>query len=280
LKLLNKPGFSGVDIRQACLPGVQDPEKRRRLSAYSQGIETEEQLFHALADAGNAWAMAQRPSEPQMKSDMEWYYSARLMNSAPGRHYVSLLKENAGDQCPFCHIARATTLDHSYPKSQYPLLAMDPLNLVPSCRDCNLGRNAGTGKLTVSPYYDTWIEGGVWLSADISDLSRPENLTFTVIRSETWSEIQWKNVVDFCQDTRLLERYATQAVDEFIALVFGLRLFANSPALEVVRGELATRHEGARQGMGPNRWQTAAYAAWRANADDINWDVAGTAIWS
>lgn len=39
--------------------------------------------------------------------------------------------------CPYCSINEANTTDHILPKGQYPEYAIDTLNLIPACSNCN-----------------------------------------------------------------------------------------------------------------------------------------------
>lgn len=54
------------------------------------------------------------------------------------RHRL-LTDENGheNDYCPICEVNLVQTMDHFIPKSQYPLFAIHPKNLIPSCQTCN-----------------------------------------------------------------------------------------------------------------------------------------------
>lgn len=40
-------------------------------------------------------------------------------------------------KCPYCTLSRANTTEHILPKEKYPEYAIDALNLLPCCSDCN-----------------------------------------------------------------------------------------------------------------------------------------------
>jgi hypothetical protein len=42
---------------------------------------------------------------------------------------------------PFCGVGHGSALDHNLPKTKFPQLLVVPLNLVPSCKNCNTGNN-------------------------------------------------------------------------------------------------------------------------------------------
>lgn len=270
------PPFTGQDVRSSCLHGIQDATTKQRIASYGCELDSAEDRFHRMAERGDAAQLEPEACSQRVHSDMVWYYEKRLIASAPGRTYVSALKSLTKNKCAYCHIALATTLDHSFPKSRFPKLAMDPLNLVPTCRDCNLGRNIGSGSLSISPYYDHWMEDVAWLQAHIIDVSAPEVLRFSPRRHTNWTDTQWGAVQIFFEDSDLDARYADQAIDEYVSLSSTLTLLGDTPTSTVISQALSDRHYGYISSLGPNRWQTVAYEAWAAAADIIDWSGASS----
>ncbi len=78
----------------------------------------------------------------------------------------------AKGMCPFCEIALPSELDHYLPKSEFPVFALTPANLVPICSECNkLARKGdyvpGTyDDALFHPYFDMLPEIA-WLHAEI-----------------------------------------------------------------------------------------------------------------
>lgn len=64
------------------------------------------------------------------------------------------------DDCPYCNVYAAETVDHYLPQKEYPEFSTFPPNLIPSCSRCNTLKNNGwkTGKknlrLVLHVYYD------------------------------------------------------------------------------------------------------------------------------
>lgn len=75
-----------------------------------------------------------------------------------GRKYYDIIMAQAQGVCPICGTGTPTNLDHYLPQSSYPLLVVTPLNLIPSCRDCNMGKgsyfSAKSIDLPLHPYFD------------------------------------------------------------------------------------------------------------------------------
>lgn len=83
-----------------------------------------------------------------------------------GRKYYDIIMAQAQGVCPICGTGTPTNLDHYLPQSRYPLLVVAPLNLIPSCKDCNFNKgtyfSARSIDLPLHPYFDQiqckWLE--------------------------------------------------------------------------------------------------------------------------
>ena len=63
----------------------------------------------------------------------------------------------AEGRCPICGASfgySQVSLDHVLPKSEYPSLAILPLNLVPICLYCNMRKNSKIGERIFHPYFE------------------------------------------------------------------------------------------------------------------------------
>ena len=86
-----------------------------------------------------------------------------------GKKYYDIIMAQAKGICPICGTGTPTNLDHYLPQSIYPLLVVTPLNLIPSCRDCNIGKgryfSTNSIDLPLHPYFDKiqckWLESHI-----------------------------------------------------------------------------------------------------------------------
>jgi hypothetical protein len=95
------------------------------------------------------------------KSKLINLYENNLRNkNKPARIYYDELLVSSGERCPFCgDIGYTRNLDHFLPKAHFPEFSVMPLNLVPSCRDCNMGEKGqkyaqSEEDQTIHPYLD------------------------------------------------------------------------------------------------------------------------------
>ncbi|WP_146116623.1 MULTISPECIES: HNH endonuclease [unclassified Arthrobacter] len=264
--------MSGAEVRAEFVAGIRDNARRDRIIADEDNIVVEEAAFRSHALWGTAGSLTPKSFSKTIHEDMEWLYNQRLVKSVKGRSIWERILKLGGEKCPLCHIAKSRTLDHSIPKAVHPRLSVEPMNLVPACRDCNLERNVGRGNMSLSPYFDRWAADLRWLVATVPNPQHPEDLIFAPERHGDLSDQRWESLTAFFEDTDLGSRYTNLAVDEFFPLRAALRSsFGGPPPIDDVEAVLSERHIAWRDQLGHNRWQTAAYEAWFQTARVIPW---------
>ena len=95
--------------------------------------------------------------------------------------------------CPYCLIGNVTTLDHYLPKANYIDYAITPMNLIPSCVDCNSNKSDEIydieEKLLINSYIEditsiNWLEGELIEAFPITfKFKIKSNLGSSVLRS-------------------------------------------------------------------------------------------------
>lgn len=181
-----KPTIPPIDVFRACYKGMSDANLTARLKKQESHIQERSDAFEKAADAGSSFSLP--PSEFKvptvLKTEIEWLYNQRLVNSAAGRRIYLNLRGSARDGlCSLCGIRPASTLDHHMAKVDYLALAVNPLNLVPACFECNHGK--GSALLdTPHPYFDDF-HLQVWLTAVVVRTS-PCAVKFLVTPPPLW----------------------------------------------------------------------------------------------
>lgn len=69
------------------------------------------------------------------------------------REVMEILVEK---RCPICDCSFAysqVTLDHILPKQKYPFYSITPINVVPTCYNCNMRKNEGVPSKILHPYF-------------------------------------------------------------------------------------------------------------------------------
>ncbi len=127
------------------------------------------------------------------------------------RDAIKLLAE----LCPYCGFGPIEALDHLLPRSQYKLFSIFPLNLVPCCSACNVGkRRKATGEATkhqVHTYIDD-LDQFDFLRAKVSIDAATGGLKieYQIERPHDMSEELHQRLVNHLEEFDLAEKYRKQ----------------------------------------------------------------------
>lgn len=196
-----------------------------------------------------------------LRSDMEYLYEGGLLKVGAGRHiYDAIMGLAPNSRCPYCGHRRVRQLDHFLPKSKYPSFSVTPLNLVPSCSDCNKDKLDGDGNhltdLPLHPYFDC-VDDRCWLKANV--LHGPIAIfLFEVDPDCGLSDQNFQRLSNQFEKLGLGELYTTEANDELAAIRLSLR------RQHEIDGELSVRtylEDGfnSADAHQRNSWRTAFY---------------------
>ncbi len=205
---------------------------------------------------------------PVTRAELEAVYVNRMAKKgAPGRAvYETLIAAPMHGRCPLCCQRLVTTLDHHLPKAHYPDLAVTPLNLVPSCSDCNKAKLAGfpqqASDVCLHPYYDN-VDEHRWLFAEVVQ-SHPASLRFFVNPPQDFDNLLQTRLLNHFDRLRLGRLYAAQAAEELLNIRYLLRMVFDADGRDGVRVHLADEANSRFQGR-LNGWSAAAYHAWWSN---------------
>ena len=155
------------------------------------------------------------------KSELVNFYETYFRNDKKAsRAIYDQLLNAALDDCPFCGgIGRPRNLDHFLPKAHFPQFSTLPLNLVPSCRDCNMdGKAQGyatqAAEQLIQPYIDhdrffthQWIFGKCTYNA----YNYPTSIHYFVDPPQDWDQVHKDRVQKHFDDFELEKRYAIES---------------------------------------------------------------------
>jgi hypothetical protein len=195
------------------------------------------------------------------------YEDGMVRSSSAGRTlYDQLLNSAPQGRCPLCGQRRVSSLDHYLPKALFPVLSVDPFNLVPSCSDCNkakLDRHPRTEtERTLHPYFDD-VRGDLWLKAQVVE-QQPAALLFSAEGPPSWGSVLQSRVKTHFEVFGLRSLYGSQAAQELSSIRRYLtKLLVDGGSAEVQtylldQAESRRHHE-------VNDWRTASYAAMAAS---------------
>ncbi|MFJ5835169.1 HNH endonuclease [Streptomyces shenzhenensis] len=154
-------------------------------------METAEKLYLAAGRDGDLHAVgAKLPDAGDDSEYLIFAYDGGLVASRAGRDiYDQILSGAPYERCPLCGRGIASTLDHQLPKSEYPILAVTPANLVPACGTCNQKKSnmapTSASEMLLHPYFDR-LGATQWLQARIHEES-PARAEYFVVPGDDWN---------------------------------------------------------------------------------------------
>ncbi|TZG31269.1 hypothetical protein [Agrobacterium sp. B1(2019)] len=266
---LDQPNYTALEAFNLSISRVRNADLKARLVAATDTVVAESAAYDAAAHSQDLHLIPRTsPVVDVTKEEMEAVYTQRLAGlKGPGRPiYDEIFASAPNGRCPLCGHRNVMTLDHHLPKAHYPALAIAPLNLVPSCSDCNKAKLAGfpatAEEVAIHPYYDD-VDGETWLAATVQHTS-PSALLFEVQLVATWSPLLMQRMLNHFRSLDLSSLYASQAAEELLNIRHELCGLHAAGGVDFVREELSARATSCRHAR-RNGWRTAAYRAWSSD---------------
>ncbi|CAD0009472.1 HNH endonuclease [Flavobacterium chungangense] len=266
MRKINKPVLKAAVVYPVCIATVGNSELRGRLEHCQTLINNAEIEFEAKITKGQIYTIAREiiVNGNVTYKELKNVYTAQMVQKPKGRvYYDQLLMAAPGGLCPLCSHREATTLDHYLPKSKYPRLSIVPINLIPSCKDCNTGKLAdypiGPNDETLHPYYDN-IENVMWLNA-IVNKTAPVSLSFNVKAPASWSNLLTNRVTTHLDCFKLNILYAAQAARRLSGMKYNLEKIYSSGAAQAGIEKYLVDEAASNAQVNLNSWETAMFRA-------------------
>ncbi len=264
MRSITKPNLDASVVFSDCVSVVQSENLRQRLTACAGLIEDAEEEFERKITRGRIHTIAREDRVNGNVSVKEFMnlYTGRMVGNPLGRiHYDKLLLSAPNGLCPLCGHRDVSTLDHYLPKSKYPRLSVVPINLVPSCKDCNTGKlvdfPVSPETETLHPYFDR-IGNQRWLSLTVNKTT-PLSVTYSVVDVLGSGALIFERIREHFKAFGLQSLYATQAARELTGIKLQLtNIFDNGAGFPGVQRFLRDSAES-RSIDNLNSWQAVLY---------------------
>jgi 5-methylcytosine-specific restriction endonuclease McrA len=271
MRKITKPTDKASDVFLDCIENLQDVNLKTRLTAVKQLIDSAANEFDNKVTKGQLHTVNRERlvNGNVTAKELEDVYTSGMVKRKAGRKYYDKIMISAPQGiCPLCSQRVVSTLDHYLPKTEYPRLSVTPINLIPSCSDCNKLKftNYPTKPFEepLHPYYDD-IENDIWLSATIVHTT-PPSVKFDIIPPNNWSQLLVDRTVFHFQSLSLGKLYSVHA--GVVLAQIQRRLYKLHQDLGAVGVKKHLEEEAETTSCeNLNSWQTAMYKAMAAD----NW---------
>lgn len=271
MRKINKPSFKAAVVYPDCLSTVRDLGLRGRLASCQALVNDAEAELDAKITKGQVHTIVRETlvNGNVTYKELKNVYTYQMVPKPRGRaYYDQLLMAAPKGICPLCSHREATTLDHYLPKSKYPRLSIVPINLIPSCKDCNTGKLAeyptGPTDETLHPYFDD-IENVMWLNA-VVNRTVPVSLSFNVQAPSSWDSLLASRVSAHFSSFKLNILYASQAARRLAGMKYNLEKIYSSGAGQSGVARYLLDEAISNEAVNLNSWEAAMFRALSADS--------------
>lgn len=263
MKSIPKPAMKAKDVFLECISTVNDIQLKQDYDNCKDIIEDAELDFDQKFPLYQIHQISQNNIVLGNigKEEMEKVYTYRMVKTTmPGNKFYNILKSSAPyGKCPLCSIRSVDTLDHYLPKAKFPVFSVTPLNLIPACTPCNVGKKisfpTNSTEQTFHPYYDN-VETESWIKANVLQ-TNPISFNYFVDCPDHWSQTQKDRAENHFNAFKLNELFSSHANEELRGSRLQLQnLFNSNPSLLInhLNDSYLSRLE-----LGVNSWQSVMY---------------------
>jgi len=137
-----------------------------------------------------------------------------------------LQKRGTTTTCQYCTLNMVNTLDHFIPKEYFPEFAVNPLNLLPCCPECNGKKHTfcfeGNDSLFLNLYIDILPEKQ-YLKADFDFNDDIPVVTFSLHNPDGIEESIFKKIYNHYNKLNLFERMRAVSEDKITDIILSIQ---------------------------------------------------------
>lgn len=275
MRKIIKPIIKARDVFDECINNVRDSDLKNELKNSLDAIESAENDFDNKKQSNQLYLIQRNVIINSVVNAevLKSIYTDRMVNKKNSAriYYDNILLLAPKGKCPLCNQRIANTLDHYLPKSEYLLLSVSPLNLIPACSDCNKGKlidfPKNSQEETLHPYYDD-IEDDYWLKCRLLNVN-PIIFEFYIDPPLHWTKLLKARVRNHFYSFELNNLYKTHAVEEYENIKIQIeKLFRNGGTVLLM--EFLSDCFDSRNSINYNSWQTAFYGGILNNSEFCN----------
>lgn len=274
MRKLNAPGDSVQDVFSTCIESYRDAALNNRLRSIVPVLSDEASRFEdcVLTSKTHTIPTADNVGGVVSKAEMLDIYESKFVKGTGRPYYDKYMSLPTNGKCPFCGIGTVSTLDHYLPKSKYPALAITPKNMIPACRDCNLGKKRtfspqNSEEEPLHPYFDD-VEQDIWLSVRFEVAGKELVPTYFVRKPVAWNDLLFRRVENHMVLYNLYTSYAVHAAEEITGRSGIWHVFLDRCGEDFLA---ASFHDEAvsREQLFLNSWQSALYRGLEEHIDFV-----------
>lgn len=262
MRHLPKPqiGVSTESIYQMCVDSFQDASYKKKLHSCDALIKKDSVSYEEKVPLKVDEFLPSVLPIGVTDEDLKKVYTQKFAkkNGVGRPYYDKILSAAPNGICPICGVQQVRNLDHYLPKSQFPLLVVTPMNLIPTCRDCNFDKLAfstqNPKEAPLHPYFDN-IMDDIWLDVEVfEDVS----VVYRANCPERWSNVLKSRVENHLNTSNLRELYGCHAIQEISnSLLLWKKIYARGQTTALFQYLCDVKESAEDREL--NSWKSALY---------------------
>lgn len=279
MRELPKPNINFSGHYGDCVSAKRNPG-RSILQTQASAVITASVAYESKASVAQLYTLTpifDRALHPSIFHNLKTLYDGQMTRKrGPGRIIYDQLRLAANGRCPLCSHGDPKTIDHYLTKKDFPEFSILPINLVPSCSDCNKKKftHVAVGALDqyLHPYYDK-IESYRWLEASLTyAVNNSPTIKFFIHKDLRMSNDIFSRMKFQFRQLGLNSLYSKQASNEISGMRPCLENLHAAGGKDEVRALLVSMASSKTQ-HDKNSWQAATYRCVSVDEQfcDIRW---------
>lgn len=231
MKKIAFPEYTFEDVLNSCAEGMMQKNVKRSFKDVIPSLLNLGLQYEQLNNNGTLFSCPKTEKVTSGKSVLDKkkltnLYRLNLRNmDKPARKIYEKLLLSTDKKCPFCgDIGETKNLDHFLPLAHFPQFSVMPLNLLPACRDCNMGEKGDDfatreADQILHPYLDQdaffdeqWVHAR-YVNEDDGAIE------FFSLPPEGWGPVDKERVIKHFDDFDLALRYGLRAGTHLTELI-------------------------------------------------------------
>lgn len=231
MRWVKKPSYRADLVLKMCIDNIKDTTLNQKLTATIPLLNLASADYDLRGTATTLFEISAFLGKKEdivtggvTKKELTSLYSTYFVPAdlQTRQVYDALINLAPNRICLLCGFGNVYTLDHYLPKAKFPLYSVVPQNLIPACRDCNMGKLASystkVDQQSIHPYYDKDIYfTEQWLFATVLE-TNPVSLSFHASPPEGWLYPDPDRVIAHFQEFHFSSRLSVQAATELSAI--------------------------------------------------------------
>ncbi|WP_313578227.1 HNH endonuclease [Chishuiella sp.] len=238
----------------------KDPNYRIRLNVLIPNVKLYYNDYINAHNINNHLSLSPSISDNQNKNDLLKLYSSKDKKLIEFKYSRTTVYDNRIKKiCQYCTINSCNTLDHIVPKEEYSEFAVNPLNLLPACSECNSYKGKywkkGGNRLFLNLYTDI-LPDEQYLFVDLIFNTNQIEIKFKLENINGINSTLFNLICSHYSKLNLLNRFNTNSNEIISELIYQIKSFKNKLSILDIKESILDQIKSNKKEFGYNYYKS------------------------